>query len=148
NLLVPPFLMLCVCILFAIAIAARWSAARLIKKLALFFVFALAVTVAYFVAELYPLWTPTKDLPDAAELATIVALPTLIAWIGTRLLMGQQGARAFKRALAISVFIAVVFTIVDQFWFHVPLMKSLVRAWPWGLNAPWSVPLAFAILGL
>jgi hypothetical protein len=149
NLLIPPFLLLSICIAFGILIAAKWWAFRLIRALAGFLVVGAIVSGIYFLAELYPLWKSTEQVPDVAELVTIVALPTLIALLGTRLLMGEQGLRAFWIALLISLAIAAIFVGVDQFWSpKKDIFHSVVKAWPWALNAPWSVPIAFAILGL
>lgn len=156
NLLVPPFLLIVSSLVFGLLIALKWRASRLVRKLAWFCVIGIIVSAIYFGLELCPLWAdcplwkPTEKLPDAAELATIVALPTLIALIATFLLAREHGLRAFWRALLLSLIVAGIFVGVDQFWNSkaTSLVESLVRAWPWGLNSPWGAPLAFAVLGI
>ncbi|MEH2504909.1 MULTISPECIES: hypothetical protein [unclassified Bradyrhizobium] len=149
NLLVAPFLLIFSSLVFGFFIALKWRAFRLIRKLAAFCVIGVIVSAVYFGVEFNPLWEPTEKLPDAAELATIVALPTLIGLIATYLLTGEPGLRAFWRALLISLIVAGMFVGVDRLWHSdTPFMETLVTAWPWGLNSPWSAPVAFAILGI
>jgi hypothetical protein len=148
NLLVAPFLLIISSLVFGLLIALKWRAFRLVKKLAWYFVIGAIVIALYFGVELS--WKPPEKLPDPAELATIVALPTLIAMIATYLLTGRRGLRAFWRALWISLVVAAIFVAVDQFWNSetTRFAESLVAAWPWSLNSPWGAPLAFAVLGI
>ena len=64
-----------------------------------FCVIGVIVIAVYFVIEIFPLSEPTAKLPDAAELGTIVALPTLIALDRYLPAHRQHGLRAFWRAL-------------------------------------------------
>lgn len=155
NLLVAPFLLIISSLVLGLAVALKWRAFRLVRKLVWFCVLGAVVAAIYFGVELCPrwgscpLWTPTPTLPDAAELSTIIALPTLIAVIATYLLMGYQGLRAFCRALWISMAIAAIFVGVDQLWHSSkPIVETLATAWPWSLNSPWGASLAFAVLGI
>jgi len=150
NLLVAPFLLIISSLVFGLLIALRWRASRLVKKLFWFCVIGAIVSAVYLGIELYPLWEPSEKLPDAAELVTVVALPTLIGMIATYLLARQHGLRAFWRALLLSLIVAAIFVGVDQFWNSktTSLVESLVTAWPWSLNSPWGAPLAFAVLGI
>jgi hypothetical protein len=148
NLVVPPFLLIFICVAFGLLIALRWRAFRLVKALAVLCAIGLVVAAGYFLVEYCAPCNP-KELPDAAELVTMIGFPTLIAWFATFLLTGPQGLRAFWRAVWISLAVALIFTGVDQFWHRdTPLIETLAKAWPWGLNAPWSVPLAFVVLSL
>jgi hypothetical protein len=63
--------------------------------------------------------------------------------------MGKQGLRAFWRALAISIVLFAIFIAADRFWNPTaPFVTTVVKAWMWGLNSPWSVAAASAVIGL
>jgi hypothetical protein len=86
---------------------------------------------------------------DGAELVTQIGLPTLIAFLATLLIMGKQGRRAFWRALIISLVMSVIFIAADQLWhWETPLFSTLIKSWVWGLNSPWSVAAASAVIAL
>jgi hypothetical protein len=149
NLLVAPFLLIMSSLVLGLLVALKWRASRLVSKLVWFCVSGAVVAAIYFGVEFFPLWTSTPTFPDAAELSTIIALPTLIGVVATYLLTGYQGLRAFCRALWISLAVAVIFVSVDRLWHpDKPLAETFVTAWPWSLNSPWSASLAFAVLGI
>jgi hypothetical protein len=147
TMLVAPYLLLFTSVLFGIYVARRWHAWRLIKWLAAFCVIGVVLGVGYFGLE----WLVHGNaaIPDGAELVTIVALPTLVALFVTYLLMGRQGVRAFWRTMVVSLLMCGIFIVIDRYWHpDTPLSDTLLKAWPWGLNSPWSAILAFAVLGL
>jgi hypothetical protein len=147
TMLVAPYLLLFTIVLFGIYVARRWHAWRLIKWLAAFCVIGVVLGVGYFGLE----WLVHGNaaIPDGAELVTIVALPTLVALFVTYLLMGRQGVRAFWRTMVVSLLMCGIFIVIDRYWHpDTPLSDTLLKAWPWGLNSPWSAILAFAVLGL
>ena len=86
---------------------------------------------------------------DGVELLTQIGLPTLIAFLATLLIMGKQGRRAFWRALIISLVMSFIFIAADQLWhWETPFFSTLIRSWVWGLNSPWSVAAASAVIAL
>jgi hypothetical protein len=146
-MLVAPFLLLFASLLLGLAVAVRWLAFRLIKALVSFCVIGFAIIVAYFVVE--RLVPGNRDMPDGVELFTLVALPTLIALIATVMVMGRQGRRAFWWALVISLVVFGIFVGTDRYWHpDTSLAVTMVKAWVWGLNSPWSVATASAVIGL
>jgi hypothetical protein len=147
-LLTAPFLLLFSSVTFGLLIAFRWRASRLVRALALFCAIGLLLCIGYFVLEAF---FPGGDRSqiDGAELATKVALPTGLALLATYLLAGRHGLRAFWRALVISLLVSAVFAGIDHYWSSTPYSgEILAHAWVWGLNSPWSVALAFAVIGL
>ena len=83
------------------------------------------------------------------ELLTQIALPTLIAFLATLLIMGKQGRRAFWRALIISLVMSIIYIAADQLWHReTPFVSTLHQGWVWGMNSPWSVAAASAVIGL
>jgi hypothetical protein len=147
NILVAPFLLLLASIVFGIWRASRWRAYRLIKWLALFCGAGLLLIGGYFLLE----WAVPGEggMLDGAELVTLTALPTLVAGIATFLVMGREGMRAFGGALVVSLIVCFAFILSDRHWYpQSAFAGTIVHAWPWGLNAPWGVPLAFGVLGL
>lgn len=162
NLVIPPFLLLLSCVVFGLVIALRWSAYRLIRKLVLFCVVGLILSAGYFAIEkceacnnfVASLAIEVCDrcgrmrVSDLVELIVLIALPTVVAFIGTWLLTRKDGLRAFWRALLISSVLAAIFVATEKFWWNPPIEQSLIKAWPWAINSTWGAPLAFAILGL
>jgi hypothetical protein len=146
-MLVAPFVLLFASILLGVAVACWWKAARLIKVLVIPLVVGAVLMAGYiFVGRRFP---GGDGIPDGAELVTVVALPTLIALIATVLIMGKQGLRAFWRALLISLVMGAIFIPADRLWHpDTPFVLTLVKAWVWGLNSPWSVAAASAVIGL
>jgi hypothetical protein len=147
NLLVAPFLLLYACIVFGLVIAFRWSAFRLINLLAAICAAGLVMIGIYFGLE----WLAPggHGIPDGVEIATRVGLPTLVAMLATYLVMGQQGLRAFWRTMVLSVLVCICFLVTDPFWNPgKPLWLMLVETWPWSLNSPWGMPVAFGVLGI
>jgi hypothetical protein len=149
NILVAPFLLLFSSLLFGLLVALRWGsrALRLIKLLAVICILGLVLAVVYFVLE----WALPRrgSIPDGAEIAALVALPTLDALLATYLVMGQQGLRAFWRTLIVSLLVCAAFAAVDQYWYpDKPVVDTLLTAWPWGLISPWSMPIAFGVIGI
>ncbi|MBR1285830.1 hypothetical protein JQ597_27645 [Bradyrhizobium sp. AUGA SZCCT0177] len=146
-MLVAPFLLLFASLVVGLVVAAKWKAYRLIKMLAVFCVIGIIVIVAYFIVE--RLAPGDRNVPDGAELFTLVALPTLIALLASFMLMGRQGLRAFCRALVISVVVFGIFVGTDRYWHpDTSFAVTVVKAWVWGLNSPWSVAAASAVIGL
>jgi len=147
TMMVAPFLLLCSSIVFGIAVALRWHAWRLITSMAVFCLIAVVFGVGYFGLEMV---APGRGpIPDGAELVTVVALPTLAALFVTYLLMGRQGVRAFWRTMVVSVVMCGIFIAIDRYWHpDTAVSATLLQAWPWGLNSPWSAILSFAVLGL
>ncbi|CAN7657513.1 hypothetical protein LJR220_006206 [Bradyrhizobium sp. LjRoot220] len=146
-MLVAPFLLLFASLLLGLVVAVRWKAFRLIRLLALFCVVGILVIASYFLVEKFA--PGNRDVPDGAELFTLVALPTLIAWLASFMLMGRQGLRAFFRAIAISVVVFGIFVCTDRYWHpDTPFAVTMVKSWVWGLNSPWSVASAAAVIGL
>jgi hypothetical protein len=149
NVLVAPFLLLFSSLVFGLLVALRWGrrALRLIRLLAVIGVAGLVLCAIYFALE----WAMPggTGLPDGAEIAAVVALPTLDALLATYLVMGQQGLRAFWRTLVVSLIVCSAFAVVDQYWHPGrPLVETLLKAWPWGLVSPWSMPIAFGVIGI
>ncbi|MBR1269528.1 hypothetical protein JQ629_18620 [Bradyrhizobium sp. AUGA SZCCT0222] len=146
-MLVAPFLLLFASLIVGLVVAAKWKAFRLIKLLALFCVIGIVVIATYFIVEKFA--PGDRNVPDGAELFTLVALPTLIALLASFMLMGRQGLRAFCRALVISVVVFGIFVGTDRFWHpDTSFAVTMVKAWVWGLNSPWSVAAASAVIGL
>jgi hypothetical protein len=147
TMLVAPFLLVFSSVLLGLFVAFRWQAFRLIKWLAVLLAGGIVIIAGYFLIE----WLApgNGDIPDAAELVALVALPTLVALLATYLLTGQQGLRAFWRALVLSLVVSVIFIGVDRYWHpETTFAETLVKAWPWGLNSPWSVDLAWSVVAL
>ena len=146
SMLVAPFLLILSCVVFGLLIAVRWQASRLIELLAKFCAGGLLIAGAYFgIKWLVP---GSGDTTDGADLATIVALPTLTALLATYLLMGQQGLRAFWRALWVSAAMFFVFLCLAFAHPAGNAIETVVKGWPWSLNSPWSSVLAWAVIGL
>ncbi|MBR1209553.1 hypothetical protein [Bradyrhizobium sp. JYMT SZCCT0180] len=146
-MLVAPFLLLFASLLLGLVVAAKWKAFRLIKLLAVFCVVGIVVIAIYFLVEKFA--PGNRDVPDGAELFTLVALPTLIAWLASFMLMGRQGLRAFSRAIAISAVVFGIFVCTDRHWHpDTPFAVTMVKSWVWGLNSPWSVASSAAVIGL
>jgi hypothetical protein len=147
TMLIAPFLLLFSSLLLSLVVASRWKAFRLIKLLAAFCLVGICIIAGYFVIETR--WPGNKQIPDAAELLALVALPTMLALFATVLVMGQQGVRAFWRALVISLVISAIFIGVERYWHpETTFAEKLIKAWPWSLNSPWSVDLAWAVVGI
>ena len=161
-MLVAPFLLLFASVLLGLLIASYWLAFRLIKFLAIALVGGIFLIGVYIcVGRNFP-GTPgtpgspdnpciscIPGIPDGAELVTQVALPTLIALIATLLIMGRQGLRAFWRALIISVVLFGIFIAADRYWHpDSDFVLTVIKGWLWGLNSPWSVAAASAVVGL
>lgn len=146
NLTIAPFLLLLSSIVLGTWVALKWWAVRLIKLLLVFCAAGIVMGLGYLLLE----WAVPGGgaIPDGAELIALVALPTLTALLATYLVMGGQGVRAFWRALVVSLIVAAAFAWADQYWYGPPFAETLLKAWPWGLNSPWSAPLAFGVLGL
>jgi hypothetical protein len=147
NILVAPFLLLFSSLVFGLIVASRWRASRLIKALASFCVAGLVIIAAYFGLE--RVVPGGSGIPDGVELATLIGLPTLDALIATYLVMGQQGLRAFWRTLVVSLLVGAAFAAIDRYWYldHA-WAETLLKAWPWALNSPWSVPIACGVIGI
>jgi len=146
SMLVAPFLLILSCVVFGLLIAFRWQASRLIKLLAKLCAGGLVIAGAYFAIKwLVP---GSGDATDGADLATIVALPTLTALLATYLLMGCQGLRAFWRALWVSAAMFFVFLCLAFAHPAGNAIETVVKGWPWSLNSPWSSVLAWAVIGL
>jgi hypothetical protein len=147
TMVVAPFLLLFSSLLLSLVVAFRWKALRLIKLLAVACVIAVVIIAGYLVVETrYP---GNKEIPDVAELLALIALPTVLALLATVLVMGAQGLRAFWRALVISLVISLIFVGVDRYWHpDTAFAVTLIKSWSWGLNSPWSVDLAWAVVGL
>jgi len=150
---VAPFLLLFASILLGIAVACWWRASRLIGWLAIPLGAGLVLIGAYVLVGRYfpgrPDFPGRPGIPDGIELATQIALPTLIALITTGLIMGKQGVRAFWRALLISLVMFGIFIAADRYWHpETEFALTVIKGWVWGLNAPWSVAAASAVIGL
>ncbi|HYI29578.1 MAG TPA: hypothetical protein VD863_17190, partial [Bradyrhizobium sp.] len=146
-MLIAPFLLLLSSLLLGLFIAWRWKASRLVKPLAWACIGGVVIIAGYFVVE--TLWPGNEQFPDIAEIVAAVALPTALALLATVLVMGRQGVRAFWRAMLISLVVALIFIGVDRYWqSETAFTETLIKAWPWGLNSPWSVDLAWAVVGL
>lgn len=147
NMLVAPFLLLFACILLGLYVAAKWKADRLIDLLKKPLLGSLILIAIYVLIGL--LFPVNDEIPDIIELVTKVALPTLIALIATALIMGQQGLRAFWRALLVSLVLFLCFILADRLWHpDAAFTSTMTKAWIWGLGAPWSVAAASAVIGL
>jgi hypothetical protein len=146
NILIAPLLLLLCSIVFGLYVALKWSAFRLIKWLVVFCLVGFAAGIGYLWFE--SAFPGGNGVPDGAELATLIGLPTLVALLATHLVMGKQGVRAFWRTLVVSLLVSAVFVWADQHWYDRALVETLVKAWPWGLNSPWSAPIAFGVLGI
>ena len=80
---------------------------------------------------------------------TLIGLPTLIALIATGLAMGKQGLHAFCWALFISLVMFGAYVGADQYWNpKTDIVLTVIKGWVWGLNSPWSVAAASAVIGL
>ena len=146
-MLIAPFLLLFSSLLLSLSVASYWKAERLVKPLAIACLAGAVAIVAYLLIETR--WPGNDRIPDVAEIVALITLPTALALLGTVLVMGRQGMRAFWRALAISLVMAVIFIGVDRHWhYETTFAQTLIRAWPWGLNSPWSVDLGCAVVGL
>ena len=146
-MLVAPFLLLSASILVGFLIAWRWLAFRLILLFAVLLVACGALTFGYFKVE----WNfpGGGGIPDGVELVTLIGLPTLIALIATGLVMGWQGLRAFAVALFISLILFACFVGVDRHWHpETAFASTVIKGWVWGLNSPWAVATAAAVIGL
>lgn len=147
-MLIAPFLLLFASLVGGFAVAVRHLAFRLIMAFAILLIIGVAVGVAYFTVERLVPGSPPQ-IPDGVEAFTLVALPTLIALIASVLIMGSQGLRAFWRALLISVLVFGIFIAVDRYWHpDSATAVTFLKAWVWGLNSPWSVATASAVIGL
>lgn len=147
TMLIAPFLLLFSSLLLSLVVASRWKAFRLIKLLAVACAVGIFIIVGYLVIETrYP---GNPPIPDVAELLALIALATMLALLATVLVMGPQGVRAFWRALLISLVMSLIFVGVDRHWHpETTFVHTLIRSWSWGLNSPWSVDLAWAVVGL
>jgi hypothetical protein len=146
-MLVAPFLLIFSSVLLGLLVALRWCAIRLARSLGIMILVGVVIIAGYFFIE----WlAPGRDgIPDAAELVSMVALPTLLALFASCLLAGRQGLRAFWRALAVTLVIFLIFILVDRYWHpDLSVAKTLVKAWPWGLNSPWGPMMGWAVVGL
>jgi len=152
-MLVAPFLLLIASLISSLAVALKWGAGRIIKRLAIALAGgAVLIGVYVWVGRTFP-GIPASPgnpgIPDGAELFTQIALPTLIALIATLLIMGRQGLRAFWRAIFISVVLFGVFIAADRYWHpESDFVLTVIKAWLWALNSPWSVAAASAVIGL
>jgi hypothetical protein len=147
-MLVAPFLLLFASLVLGLAVAVKWKAFRLIKAFIVFCVIGIAIIAAYFIVERLAPGSP-PEIPDGIEVFTLVALPTLIALIATFLIMGRQGLRAFWRALLISLVVFCIFIAADRYWHpDTTAAVTVLKAWLWALNSPWSVATASAVIGL
>ncbi|OCK57555.1 hypothetical protein [Bradyrhizobium sp. LMTR 3] len=146
-MLVAPFLLLVASIFVGFAVACRWLAFRLIVLFAVLLAGGGLLALGYFeVAWHFP---GSPGIPDGAELVTLIALPTLTAFIATGLVMGLQGLRAFCWALFISLFLFGWFVAADRYWnSETAFISTVVKGWVWGLNSPWAVATAAAVIGL
>jgi hypothetical protein len=148
-MLVAPYLLLFACLLLGFAVAKSWGerASRLARPLKVALGWGL-VPIAVYVAVGF-CFPGGEGKPDGVELLTQIVLPTLIAFLATLLIMGKQGRRAFWRALIISFVMSVIFIAADQLWhWETPFLSTLIRSWVWGLNSPWSVAAASAVIAL
>lgn len=146
-MLIAPFLLFFSCLLLGLFFACWLKASRLSKPLAWYCLAGVVIIAVYLIIETR--WPGNKQIPDVAELVAAVALPTMLALLATYLVMGRQGVRAFCWALAISLVISGIFIGVDRYWQpQTTFAETLIKAWPWGLNSPWSVDLAWAVVGL
>lgn len=146
NILIAPFLLLLCSVVFGLYVALRWQALRLILWLAVFCVAGFAAGLGYLWLE--GTFPGGNGVLDGAEILTLIGLPTLDALLATYLVMGQQGLRAFWRTLAVSLLVSLAFIWADQHWYDRSLAETVLRAWPWGLNSPWSAPIAFGVIGI
>ena len=148
-MLVAPYLLLFVSLLLGFAVATYWGepASRLARLLRVALAWGL-VPIAVYVA--IGICLPGGEGHfDGAELVTQIGLPTLIAFLATLLFMGKQGARAFWRALVISLGMSAIFIAADQLWhWDTPFVSTLIKSWVWGMNSPWSVAAASAVIAL
>jgi hypothetical protein len=146
-MLVAPFLLLFASILVSLGIACRWLAFRLIGWLLVPLCVGIGLAAVYvLVGRRFP---GGSGIPDGAELVTLIGLPTLIALIATGLAMGKQGLRAFCWALFISLVMFGAYIGADQYWNpKTDIVHTVIKGWVWGLNSPWSVAAASAVIGL
>ena len=82
-----------------------------------------------------------RDVPDGAEIFTLVALPTLIAWLAS-FSHGTSGiACVFWRAIVDFGGRALASSLASIGYWHpeTAFAVTLIKAWLWGLNSPWSV---------
>ncbi|WP_028348413.1 hypothetical protein [Bradyrhizobium murdochi] len=146
-MLVAPFLLLVASIFVGFAVACRWLAFRLIILFAVLLAGGGLLALGYFEVAWHFAGSP--GIPDGAELVTLIALPTLIAFIATGLVMGLQGLRAFCWALFISLFLFGWFVTADRYWnSETAFISTVIKGWVWGLNSPWAVATAAAVIGL
>jgi hypothetical protein len=147
-MLIAPFLLLVASLIAGLVVALRYLAFRLIIAFAILLIICAAVGAAYFKVELLVPGDPPV-IADGVEVFTQVALPTLIALIATVLIMGRHGLRAFGYALLISLVVFGGFIAADRYWHPDSATNvTLLKAWVWGLNSPWSVATASAVIGL
>jgi hypothetical protein len=148
-MLVAPYLLLFASLLLGLLVALSWGkrASRLARPLAAFLAVGLVPMVVYVAVGI---WLPGGEGSlDGAELLTQIGLPTLIALLATLLIMGKQGRRAFWRALFISFLMSVIFIISDRLWhWDTSFCSTLIKSWVWGMNSPWSVAAASAVIAL
>ncbi|MBA2399348.1 MAG: hypothetical protein H0V72_11715 [Bradyrhizobium sp.] len=152
-MLVAPFVLLIASLLASLVVALKWGAVRIIKLLAIALAGGAALSAVYvWVGEKFPgiaASAGNPGIPDGAELFTLIALPTLIALIATLLIMGRQGLRAFWRAIFISLVLFGIFIVADRHWHpESDFVLTVIKAWLWALNSPWSVAAASAVIGL
>ena len=152
-MLVAPFVLLIASLLASLVVALKWGAVRIIKLLAIALAGgAVLIAVYVWVGGKFPGVAASPGnpgIPDGAELFTLIALPTLIALIATLLIMGRQGLRAFWRAIFISVVLFGIFIVADRHWHpQSDFVLTVIKAWLWALNSPWSVAAASAVIGL
>ncbi|MBR1243238.1 hypothetical protein JQ620_24355 [Bradyrhizobium sp. AUGA SZCCT0274] len=152
-MLVAPFLLLVASLLLGLLVALKWGAVRIIGLLAIALAGgAVLIAVYVWIGRKFPgiaASAGNPGIPDGAELFTQIALPTLIALIATLLIMGRQGLRAFWRAIFISVVLFGIFIVADRYWHpESEFVLTVIKAWLWALNSPWSVAAASAVIGL
>lgn len=148
-MIVAPYLLLFASLLLGFVVVKRWGkrASRLARPLKVSLAWGL-LPIAFYVA-VGICFRGGEDKIDGAELITQAGLPTLIAFIATFLIMGSQGMRAFKRALVISLMMSIIFIAADQLWhWNATFVSTLFKSWVWGLNSPWSIAAASAVIAL
>ncbi|MBR1223423.1 efflux RND transporter permease subunit [Bradyrhizobium sp. AUGA SZCCT0176] len=148
-MVVAPYLLLFASLVLGFAVAKSWGerASRLARPLAISLALGLVPIAVYVVVGIC--FPGGEGKPDGAEFLTQIGLPTLIAFLATLLIMGKQGKRAFGRALIISLMMSIIFIAADRLWhWDAPFTSTLIRSWVWGLNSPWSVAAASAVIGL
>ena len=148
-MLVAPYLMLFASLLLGFGVAKSWGerASRLARPLKISLAWGLVPIAVYIAVGIY--FPGGKTGRDGVELLTQIGLPTLIAFLATLLIMGKQGRRAFWRALIISLVMSIIYIAADQLWhWETPFFSTLLESWVWGMNSPWSVAAASAVIAL